>query len=202
MRLRHVRRLWFVCAGVGLGCRWPGAHRSDAAVYGGAPPDSIANRHTCGRWLWQPPRNDRLLVDIDPAINDTTANGAALAARIRAAGGQVVHVFAVARVRAEIDLDRALALTGEVTIVHDPRRVDVPVVVSLEAPFSTSDSLRLARAGARVDIARDAASSAASVLSNRHRAGQRCTGAPARHASTGEPTWAGLHCRIVKPGHA
>jgi hypothetical protein len=60
-----------------------------------------------------------------------------------------VHVFAVARVRAEIDLDRALALTGEVTIVHDPRRVDVPVVVSLEAPFSTSDSLRLARAGAR-----------------------------------------------------
>ena len=150
MWLKRIRLgVWLVCAGVGFACGWPVAHRTDATVYGGPPPDSVANRHSCGRWMWLPPRNGRMLVDISPTANDTTTNGATLAARVRAAGGQVVYVFAVARVRAEIDLDRALALTGEVTIVRDRSRLDVPVVVSLDAPLSRSDSLRLARAGAR-----------------------------------------------------
>lgn len=90
-----------------------------------------------------------MLLDIDPTPDDTATDGFGLADRSRAAGGRIVHGFAVPRVRAEVDLNRALALTGEVTLVHDSTEVDVPVVVALNSALSARDSGRLAQAGAR-----------------------------------------------------
>ena len=150
MQLKQIRLL--VCSmssAVALGCGLAASRRVHRAVFAGSAPDSAVNRHSCGHWLWQPPDNARRLLDIDPTPDDTVTDGFGLAERIRAAGGRIVHVFAVPRVRAEVDLNRALALTGEVTLVHDSTKFDVPVVVTLDSALSARDSGRLAQAGAR-----------------------------------------------------
>lgn len=149
VQLKQIRGLvCSTCSAVILGCGLAASRHPYRAVFAGPAPDSAVNRHSCGQWLWRPPDNTRMLLDIDPAPDDTATDAFGLADRIRAAGGRIVHVFAVPRVRAEVDLNRALALTGEVTLVHDSTEFDVPVVVSLDSPLSVRDSGRLAQAGA------------------------------------------------------
>ena len=104
--------------------------------------------YSCGQWMREPPRLGRRLLDIKTDSRDTVTDAATLAARVGAAGGRVLHIYSVPRVRAEIDVAQAIALTGEIATVPDSTRLDVPMWVSLRAPLPAEDSARLAASGA------------------------------------------------------
>ena len=125
----------------------PAPIRAGSAV---AVPEAAANQYSCGRWRFAAPPAGPALLDTQPLPSDTGMSAQALAVAVRAAGGRVVHIFALPRVRAEMDVERAVALTGELTLVRDPRRFDVPLAVGLHAPLSPKDSARLAARGARL----------------------------------------------------
>lgn len=122
---------------------------------GGAPQTSPVTSgdtgvylYSCGQWMREPPQLGRRLLDIKTHSHDTVTDASTLAARVRAAGGRVLHIYSVPRVRAEIDVAQAIALTGEVATVPDSARLDVPMWVSLRAPLPAEDSARLAASGA------------------------------------------------------
>lgn len=115
-------------------------------IFAGPAPAGRTNAYVCGTWLYTPVPRGRLLLDLDAHPTEVTADS--LARAVRAAGGVVVHVYHVPRVRARMDVRAATALTGWVRVVADSARRDVAVVASVHGALSAVDSARLVAGGA------------------------------------------------------
>lgn len=117
--------------------------------------------YRCGTWLPNAqPAAERVLVDVffgrrgpeDPPDRPLQSH----LARVRAAGGQVLHEFSFPAVRAYLPVRGVPALTGggfdpSVHEIPDPRRYDWRATAAYRAPLSAADQERVRALGGRVD---------------------------------------------------
>jgi hypothetical protein len=165
-RLRRVRLLALAAALVGAACR----SVTDAEPYVLPPPDASLDPaalregrvlYRCGGWLRNArPAGERVVVDVffgrrgpeDPPDRPLPAH----LARVRAAGGQVLHEFSFPAVRAYVPVAGVPSLTGggfdpAVHEVPDPRRYDWRATAVYRAPLTAADRERVRTLGGRVD---------------------------------------------------
>ena len=140
-----AHRLTFT--GLGLAAALVGCARSSERplLHGPIPPGQ-ENAYVCGSWRYSAVPRGRRLLDIDASREHATAES--LTQAIQAAGGEVVHVYGVPRVRARMDVRAATRVSGWVAVVADASRLDVFVIASVRGAMAAEDSARLAARGA------------------------------------------------------